>query len=1228
MVSVAAWGRVRSKTLQRSTTWAAAPLLLASVIVGVVPAAASAVPAAAAPLRLPAAVTAQDEKSALRLAQESGTRVEVMSERTERSQFFAEPDGRLTYESAVLPQRVRRASGEWADVDLTLQRTEGGAVTPKASAADVRFSSGGKGPLVTLVEDKKTLTLSWSGGDLPAPTLSGATATYAEVLPGVDLVVRPTEIGFSHVLAIKSAAAAANPELRAVTFDVGGDARVSRLRDGSLQAVAGRELVASAPAPGMWDSRDRTTAAKSSAKTAAAVAGAADDPSTAVAAADTARTAVVQTEVTAAGDLVLKPDAAMLAGAATFPLFIDPDWSVGKKRWAYSTNNNTNNSDVSRARVGMDPDGRIYRSYFEFSTAAIKDKHVESAKVKMVLDHSWSCTNTWTSIFSANPISGTPRTAWKSSKPFLKHLGAEDSHANEGSGCSDSPQLDMTIDFDGAGVTSWLNGITHNGAATGTVAFSAGNATLGYENAKDRWKKFFPLKAKLIADVDARPAKPTQLQVNKVACKAGTTAIGIGITNPYFGAFMTDSDRSQALKSTWEWSKVTGATMSPMTAPGVTSTPAHALDFSARVAGAVTDNTYAFRVRATDPAPYGLIGAWSDWCYFRVDTSDPPVIGEELVKPEGPGKPGTYRITSTALDVVKFRYGWNGAGREVAAASWTNDSGKLVKAATVELTVLKYGQSNLELQAVDSTNNVGDGSIPISVDSPASPVAHWGLETDPSRGVDAALADRSESVGRTPLAGAGVGWTDGQRLVGGEAATFSGVGALATTGPVVDTTGTYAVAAWVRVGQTTVSQTIASQDDGDDASFVLQFRSDDRSGDGTPDKSFCFGMLSAAGSTPAAMSTVCAVNAAVAGRWTHVAGGYDATEKKMRLWINGVNVPEVAAPAAWKAVGPLRVGERKSAGVSSDKLYGHVADVQVFDRMLVDEDFTGKPALPSSNMVDEPGILTPINVGLWDFQNASACADPANPDGCDAPDGAAWHRTLRLTQGTDIPDGGGFAIFDNEQLDWVMPGEPGYGITTREYGLSQRNTALEGEPAQWQDVPVLRTDQSFTVSARVYVDSTAATMTAIAPKGGKQSAFYLGTRPSTVNGVTAHYFEAMVPSSDQNLGETYTRITAAKPLTDADEGLWTQLTLVYDAGAGTMTLYVSGQEKPAIKPVGALWNAAGPLAVGGGWYTPDNAAGAWTENWFGGIDDVHVYQGAMNAAQVRKITESPTEDES
>ena len=53
-----------------------------------------------------------------------------------------------------------------------------------------------------------------------------------------------------------------------------------------------------------------------------------------------------------------------------------------------------------------------------------------------------------------------------------------------------------------------------------------------------------------------------------------------------------------------------------------------------------------------------------------------------------------------------------------------------------------------------------------------------------------------------------------------------------------------------------------------------------------------------------------------------------------------------------------------------------------------------------------------------------------------------------------------------------------------------------------------------------------------------------------------------------------------------------------------------------------------PLAVGGAWYTPDNAPGEWTENWFGSIDDVSVYQGAMNAVQVRTTIGLGFDDES
>ena len=104
------WANACSKVFKRSTVWVCAPLMAASVVLAA-PVAASAASPAVTPLRLPAAVNAPDEESAMKLAEESGTRVEVMSERTEYEQFFAEPDGRLTYETAVLPQRVKQSGG-------------------------------------------------------------------------------------------------------------------------------------------------------------------------------------------------------------------------------------------------------------------------------------------------------------------------------------------------------------------------------------------------------------------------------------------------------------------------------------------------------------------------------------------------------------------------------------------------------------------------------------------------------------------------------------------------------------------------------------------------------------------------------------------------------------------------------------------------------------------------------------------------------------------------------------------------------------------------------------------------------------------------------------------------------------------------------------------------------------------------------------------------------------
>jgi hypothetical protein len=149
----------------------------------------------------------------------------------------------------------------------------------------------------------------------------------------------------------------------------------------------------------------------------------------------------------------------------------------------------------------------------------------------------------------------------------------------------------------------------------------------------------------------------------------------------------------------------------------------------------------------------------------------------------------------------------------------------------------------------------------------------------------------------------------------------------------------------------------------------------------------------------------------------------------------------------------------------------------------------------------------------------------------------------------------------------------------------------------------------------VHPDAVNTAMTAVAPKGNKQSPFYLGIRSSTVAGVTGLRYEAMTVSADQDLGETYTHLIAPQLLSLDDTGGWTQLTLVYDTSARQLRLYVNGDLAGAATQ-NSMWNAAGPLIVGNSWWSADNTTGGWVEQWFGGVDELTVYQGAMTSAEV------------
>ncbi|MEO3819625.1 LamG-like jellyroll fold domain-containing protein [Plantactinospora sp. B24E8] len=1122
--------------------------------------------------------------------------------RTEFAQVVAQPDGRLQFESAVVPQRTRTASG-WTDVDLGLVRGGDGLWRPAASVAEVAFSGGGAGPLVTLSNGGRTMEMTWSGGVLPAPVVSADSATYPNVLTDVDLVVRATRTGFSHVLVVKSANAAADPAVRQIRFGLGGDAQVRSDPAGRLRASAGATVVASAEPPVMWDSRTTQMSTRSALPQTSDV----EFRSTAAAAGDAAQVAPVDVEVTD-GELVLRPDTELLtAPDVVFPLYVDPAWSVDKTRWAYATNNGSSNSDTGRARVGRDEEtGVLYRSFFEFPTTAnnvsLKGKHIESGYVQMKLDHSWSCGNTVTTLYRTAVINATPKASW--STALRAHMASASGHANEAGGCS-SIQPDMIMNFSGSGVLDALRMASDERWNTLTVGLTARASDGSGESTQDRWKKFFPNDAKLFADYDTKPGAPHSLAVARTVCPA-SGVLTVGSLTPTLAARFPDGDGTRdSLTGTFEWIEVPAAGMGAVTDTSPTrKTPPPAKTgltpdawTESNPLSIVAERTYAFRARGTDKAPYSLTGPWSAWCQFRADTTVPPVTATMLTVPAGPGMRGRVRFQSTATDVMKFKYGWGGASKEVTA------QGTGPKYAEVDLIAPKFGRNVLLVRAVDATLNEGSGSVEFTVGRPTPPIAKWGLQTYPGVDQAAALADGQQVPTDSPLTATNVTWADGVRLVGGQTATFNGSSSVATTtASVVNTAGSFSVAAWVRPGVLPTGHSKAVAQEGVDAGgFDLGVRPGTGS---TPYWAFVMKDTSAQSSTTRAAASTTAITASDVGRWTHLAGVYDATEKTIRLYVNGQLVSEADRTAApWSASGRFVVGRGFGYGGAENWWNGSVADVQVFDRVLVPQDFTGQLAAdPYSGGFNEPGILSPVQVGNWDFEAARSCYLTNLKQTCEAPDAVtSWDRWLALTRGSAVSSGhtlGGSGLW----LDYEYFPEDGYTESSEEYGRSAVKTGATppdgdgNEFTTWQETPVLRTDDSFTMSAWVMLDRLDGERTAVSQRGVHESTAWLKYSPSGGG------WKFAVSSHDSTSTTTASVTSTSMP----EIGAWTHLTGVYEAGRKEIRLYVNGELEGRQSLAFTPMVSSGPLLVGRTlWH--DQLVDQWT----GAIDNVAVFQGAM-----------------
>ena len=202
-----------------------------------------------------------------------------------------------------------------------------------------------------------------------------------------------------------------------------------------------------------------------------------------------------------------------------------------------------------------------------------------------------------------------------------------------------------------------------------------------------------------------------------------------------------------------------------------------------------------------------------------------------------------------------------------------------------------------------------------------APVAagHWAFD----EGSGSSAADSSGN-GNTATLGSGAGWTAGQ--VGAHAVTLDGTAAghVDIAKPVVDTSQSFTVSAWIKLNSTSGYQTVVSIDGTQVSGFFLQLRGD--SGD------FAFTRL--ASDSPQSGVIASGTAAPAAGTWYHLVGVDDVSAGKLRLYVDGQQQAEVDYAGGWQAKGHTEIGRGEYNGAPADFVNGAVDDVQLYQSAL------------------------------------------------------------------------------------------------------------------------------------------------------------------------------------------------------------------------------------------------------------------------------------------------------
>ncbi|MGV9887272.1 hypothetical protein [Streptomyces sp. NPDC003395] len=634
---------------------------------------------------------------------------------TETATVQANPSGTLTWTTSLLPQRVRK-NGTWVPVDATLQQNPDGSYSPKAAAEPLTFSGGGTTPLVSMTSGTSRLSFSWPRA-LPRPTLSGATITYPDVLQDVDLLLTANTLGgFSEVIVVKTAAAAADPELatlKLATHTTG--LAVSDDGHDNLQAkTPSGQVVFSAPQPLMWDSSSPGGGATTRMLATRGTADAAGTGADAVAPGPGAQVARVADDVSGS-TLSLTPDQRLLKGSATrFPVYIDPTWnphyaSGGRQHYVETQQGCPSAKNYDSTQYGDPGVGYnswsgcigLERSYFQLGIpSTVWGTHIVSATVDVKENYSASCSlSSDVKLYLTGSISSS--TTW-SNRPGLSSNLATKSF---GPACSSQPSGGFSVTSTiaqkaAAKASSWTFALVNSHEGSGDGAYF----------------KRFANNPSMSIEYNHVPSRPGSL-----AAKFGTHSVGCGTTTPYpvigktlvttpptLNATVSDGDKD-ALAATYKYWVGSGTATTTTSATVASGQNAPKQLSSTFMSGLKTGDVVNWNVTASDGKDTSPA---SSTCHFTVDLTSPaaPTVKtadhlyeEDAAGTTAAGTPGQFTLTTDSAS--KFLYGLdaspptsNTPASEVVTAS--------ANSATVKVTPTAPGTHTLYVYAVDSAGNV------------------------------------------------------------------------------------------------------------------------------------------------------------------------------------------------------------------------------------------------------------------------------------------------------------------------------------------------------------------------------------------------------------------------------------------------------------------------------------------------------------------------------------------